>query len=86
MFNLLILIVDTGILEFELVGKIFFAAFKFKNSENYVLLITVAIGLFDSLLNAVIIGFILSSILFMYQMIMNYHIYLHVYIFQAKTY
>ena len=27
MYNLLILIVDTGILEFELVGKIFFAAF-----------------------------------------------------------
>tara|TARA_Y100000385_G_scaffold242156_1_gene258967 strand:+ start:1003 stop:2574 length:1572 start_codon:yes stop_codon:yes gene_type:complete len=48
--------------------KILFSSFKFKESENLVLLTTIVVGVFDNLLHAIIAGFVLASIQFMYKM------------------
>ena len=48
--------------------KILFSSFKLKESENLVLLTTIVVGVFDNLLHAIIAGFVLASIQFMYKM------------------
>jgi SulP family sulfate permease len=48
--------------------KILFSSYKIKESANLVLLTTIAVGVFDTLLHAIIAGFVLASIQFMYKM------------------